>query len=81
MSCKNIIRPVAQRLGWNFFALRDKIESQFDEYMFWGNYGLKLDTDEYNLQPVCLKGACYAVALEGGITVFCICCCRIQNVF
>ena len=50
--------PVAQQLGWNFFALRDKIESQFDQCMLWGNYALKWYIDEDTLQPACRKGAC-----------------------
>ena len=58
MSCKVIIQLVAQRLGRSFFALRVKIESQFDESRLRGNYGLKSDTDEDNVQPVCLKRAC-----------------------
>ena len=49
---------VAQRLGWDFLALRDKIESQFDQYMFWGNYALKWYNDEDTLQPVWRNGAC-----------------------
>ena len=43
---KFFLGPVAQRLGWNFLALRDKIESQFDQYMFWSNYALKWNIDE-----------------------------------
>ena len=54
---KFFLGPIAQRLDWNFFALRDKIESQFDQHLFWGNYGLKWDIDEDNLQPVWQKGA------------------------
>ena len=38
---KFLLGPVAQRLEWNFLALMDKIESQFDQYMFWGNYAFK----------------------------------------
>ena len=30
---KSFLGSVAQRLGWDFFALRDKIESQFDHHM------------------------------------------------
>ena len=55
---KSFIRPVAQRLGKDFFPLRDKIKSQFDQYMFWGNYAFKWLIDEVTLQPVWRKGAC-----------------------
>ena len=49
---KFFLGSVAQRLGWNFFALRNKIESQFDQYMFWGNYTLKWYIDKDTLQAV-----------------------------
>ena len=54
---KFFIGLVAERLGWDFLALRDKIESQFDQYMFWHNCTLKWYIDEDALQPVWQKGA------------------------
>ena len=55
---KSVLGLVAQRLGWDFFALRDKIESRFDQYMFSGSYTFKWLIDEDTLQPVWQKGAC-----------------------
>ena len=58
MSCKVFSRAYCTTTMWDFFALRDKIESQFDQCMFWGNYTMKWFIDEDTLQPVWRKGAC-----------------------
>ena len=54
---KFFLRPVAQRLGWNFLVMRDKTESQFDQYKFYGNYVSDWYIDEDNLEILWQEGA------------------------
>ena len=58
MSRKVFSRACCTKAGMGFFALRDEIESQFDQYIFWGNYAFILIIDKDTLRPLWRKGAC-----------------------
>ena len=54
---KFFLGSLAQLLGRNFLKLRDKIELQFYQDMFWDNFMTGWYIDEDTLQPVVQKEA------------------------